>query len=46
MIEILMFGDIFTLIKKMFILGGVIEQELDLEMFDGELIILLLIKTL
>jgi hypothetical protein len=40
MIEILMSGGIFILIKKMFILGGVIELELDLEIFDGELIIL------
>jgi hypothetical protein len=40
MIEILMSGDIFILIKKMFILGGATELELDLEIFDGELIIL------
>jgi hypothetical protein len=36
MIEILTFGDILILQKLMYILGGVIEHELDLEMFDGE----------
>jgi hypothetical protein len=41
MIEILMFLDIFILIKQMYILGGVIELLLEKEMFDGELIILL-----
>jgi len=36
MIEILTFGDILILQKLIYILGGVIERELDLEMFDGE----------
>jgi len=40
MIEILMYGDIFIQIKKMFTLGGVIELEQGKGMFDGELIIL------
>jgi hypothetical protein len=31
-----MYGDIFILMKKMFILGGHLEQEPDKEMFDGE----------
>jgi len=40
MTETLMFGDILTLQKLIFIVGGVTELELDQEMFDGELIIL------
>jgi hypothetical protein len=31
-----MYGDIFTLTKKMYIAGGLIEPELEIEMFDGE----------
>jgi len=31
-----MFGDILIQKKLMFTAGGVIEPELDLEMFDGE----------
>jgi hypothetical protein len=35
MIEILMYGDIHIQINLMFILGGVIELELDQIMYDG-----------
>jgi len=36
MMETWMFGDILIRQKLMYIVGGVIELELDLEMFDGE----------
>jgi hypothetical protein len=39
-----MFGDIFIQIKKMYILGGVLGLEQGKGMYDGELIILLLIR--